>query len=73
MSLTTLTLEVRTNFDDPEKQAALREAIKEAARNAVSLACLLQERQVPSVKLYESTRAGTEEIDINEEMADAAY
>lgn len=73
MALTTLTLEVRINFDDIEKQVALREAIKEAARNAVSLACLLQERQVPSVKLYESTINGTDEVDINEELADAAY
>lgn len=72
MSLTTLTLEVRTDFDDPEKQLALREAVKEAARNFVSLACLLQERQVPHIALYESTNEGTEELPLLEEVTDAA-
>lgn len=72
MALTTLTLEIRTDFDDPEKQLALREAIKSAAHDFISLSCLLQERQVPQIALYESTNQGTEEINLLEEVTNAA-
>lgn len=69
MSLVTLTLEVRTDFDDPEKQQALREVVRETARNIIATAALLQERQVPIISLYECDydEGGTEAIDLYED------
>lgn len=67
MALVTLTLEVRVDFDDPEKHIALREAAKSAARDMISMACLLQERIVPEVSLYENTNEGSELIEILED------
>lgn len=64
MALTTLTLEVRTDFSDPEKQAALLEAVKMAARDITTTACLLQERQVPEINLYENTMEGGRTINL---------
>lgn len=70
MSLTTLTLEVRNDFDDPIKHEAMREAVRIAARDLIATACLLQERLVPAISLYESTMEGTNEIDLLVEVAD---
>ena len=67
MALTTLTLEVRTDFDDPVKHQAMREAVKIAARNLIATACLYQERQVPEITLYENTLEGSEVIELVEE------
>lgn len=68
MSLTTLTLEVRNDFDDPIKHEAMREAVKIAARDLIATACLLQERQVPEITLYENTMEGSTEVDLLEEV-----
>lgn len=68
MALVTLTLEVRCDFDDPEKHVALREAAKSSARDLVAMACMLQERLVPQVNLYENTNEGTEIIDLMEDV-----
>ena len=68
MALTTLTLEVRTDFDDPMKHTAMRELLKLFARDATAQACMLQERQGPQITLYENTNEGSEEIDIAEEV-----
>lgn len=64
MSLTTLTLEVRNDFDDPVKHQAMREAVRIAARDLIATATLLQERQVPEINLYENTMEGSEEVDL---------
>lgn len=69
MALTTLTLEVRTDFNDPVKHEAMREAVKIAARNLIGTACLLQERIVPEITLYENTLEGSEIVELMEEDA----
>jgi len=72
MSLTTLTLEIRNDFDDPIKNDAMREAVRIAARDLIATAMLLQERQVPEVTLYENTMEGSAEVDLfAEETVDA--
>jgi predicted HTH domain antitoxin len=63
----TLTLEVRTDFNDPIKHDAMREAVRIAARNIISTACLLQERQVPEITLYENTMHGTDIVNLFDE------
>lgn len=68
MALTTLTLEVRTDFSDPLKQEALLEAVKLAARDITATACLLQERQIPEINLYENTLEGNRKIALFEEQ-----
>lgn len=68
MSLTTLTLEIRNDFNDPIKHDAMREAVKIAARDLIATACLLQERQVPEINLYENTMEGSTEINLLEEV-----
>lgn len=70
MALTTLTLEIRTNFADPRKQEALTEAVKDAARTLLGTAMMLQETQVPEVNLYENTNDGSRVVDLNEEAAE---
>lgn len=64
MALVTLTLEVRTDFSSPEKQAVLLEAVKMAARDITTTACLLQERQVPEINLYEHTLEGGRVVEL---------
>lgn len=66
MALTTLTLEIRTDFDDPRKHDALREAAKNAARTLTGVAIMLQERQIPEVHLYENTNEGSSVVELNE-------
>lgn len=67
MALVTLTLEVRTDFSDPEKQATMLEAVKMAAREIITTACLLQERQIPEINLYEHTLEGGRVIELIEQ------
>ena len=66
MALTTLTLEVRTDFRDAEKQLALLEAVKMAAREITTTAALLQEQQTPEIHLYENTLEGSRVVNVME-------
>lgn len=69
MALVTLTLEIRTDFNDADKQVALLEMVKNAAREITTTAVLLQERQVPEINLYENTMEGSRIVGLVEEGA----
>ncbi len=69
MALVTIVLEVRTDFDDPAKNEAMQELMKDVGRTMVANACCLQERYVPEVSLYRHHSKGTDVIELFEEDA----
>lgn len=69
MSLTTLTLEVRADFNSAEKHEVMKEAVRIAARDLIATACMLQDSQVPEITLYENSMEGSEIIDLMQEPA----
>lgn len=64
----TYTVELRTDFDDPEKDKIVLEAAREMARTLLATASLLQDRRAPRIGFQCGDMfLGNEDIDIMSE------
>lgn len=59
------TIEVRVDYDDSNKNEAMRIAVKQAAQHVYAKACLLKDGQKPTIAAFsDDWYSGREEIEV---------
>ncbi len=68
MAMRQFTIELRVDYEDQDKNGAMKEAMQRAARHLLATAALLKDNQQPEIVIYgEDFFVGREEIPLMED------